>query len=269
MKTLVKIGAAMSLIAVIMTAGFYNFIKAEEHHVTKTDKSYDRTIKTENRAITAAVTEIVINGAADVIIKRGEVPGIVVKADQRTLSKLRTDARGSVLTIKLDGFNWNSSKNEIEITLPDLQKIAVHGSGHTDIQGFKGDKIQISVIGSGDLSLSSEYQQISANLRGSGNVDLGHAKSKNIELELLGSGDVSAKGETETLVAKVNGSGDIDAESLHANTVNLTMRGSGDTRVNAKKAVTVSLLGSGDVTIHGQPAQRNISKTGSGDIEFR
>ncbi len=30
MKTLVKIGAAMSLIAVIMTAGFYNFIQADE-----------------------------------------------------------------------------------------------------------------------------------------------------------------------------------------------------------------------------------------------
>jgi Putative auto-transporter adhesin, head GIN domain len=268
MKTLVKIGAAMSLIAVMMTAGFYNFIKADEHHVIKTDKSYDRTVKTENRTITAAVNEIEMTGPADVVVKRGDVPGIIVKADQRILSKLRTEVNGNVLTIKLDGFNWNSERNEIEVTLPNLQKIAIHGSGNADIQGFKGDKIQISVIGSGDLSFNGEYQQISANLRGSGNVDLGHGKSKNIELELLGSGDLIAKGDTETLTAKINGSGDIDAEGLHADTVSLTMNGSGDTSVYAKKAVTVNLNGSGDVTVHGQPTQRNISKAGPGEVGF-
>ncbi len=268
MKTLAKIGAAMTLIAVIMTAGFYNFIKADEHHVIKSVKSIDRTVKTENRSVTSAVNEIEMTGSADVVIKRGDVPGMTVKGDQRSLSKLRTEVKGNVLSITLDGFNWNSKHNEIEVILPNLQKITLNGSGDADIQGFKGDKMQIAVNGSGDLSFNGEYQNISAHLKGSGNVDLGHSKSKTIELELLGTGDVNAKGDTESLTARMNGSGDIDAEGLHADTVNITMNGSGDTLVYAKKAITVSMHGSGDVTVHGQPTQRNINKSGSGEVGF-
>lgn len=268
MKTLAKIGAAMTLIAVIMTAGFYNFIKADETHLSKSTKPADRVVTTENRSITAAVNEIEMNGSVDVILKHGDVAAINVKGEQRLLGKLKTEVRGNLLSISLEGIHFNRNHTQVEVTLPNLQKITLNGSGDAEINGFKGEKIQIAVNGSGDVSFNGEYQNISANLRGSGGIDLGHAKSKMIDLEIVGSGDVTVQGDVENLSAKMNGAGDIDAENLHADNVNLTLNGSGDTSVYAKKSVTAVLHGSGDVRVHGQPGQRNITKTGSGEVDF-
>ncbi|MFD2273130.1 GIN domain-containing protein [Undibacterium arcticum] len=46
------------------------------------------------------------------------------------------------------------------------------------------------------------------------------------------------------------------------------MLGSGDASLNAKQSVNLNLRGSGDIHVDGKPAQRNVSRTGSGDVSF-
>jgi hypothetical protein len=47
------------------------------------------------------------------------------------------------------------------------------------------------------------------------------------------------------------------------------LKGSGQATLNVLKRVEATLRGSGSVTVFGNPSERSISRTGSGDVEFR
>ena len=49
----------------------------------------------------------------------------------------------------------------------------------------------------------------------------------------------------------------------------INLRGSGTSIVLATKTAEVDLRGSGDVEVYGNPSQRNINKSGSGEVDFK
>jgi Putative auto-transporter adhesin, head GIN domain len=271
MNVLIKVGAGMALLATLMTSGFYSYLKAEGSNSSTTSaiSAADRTVKNETRSITSGITQIEISGPIEFKLTQGATPGLMVRAEQRFLSQISTDQSGNTLSISFKGRTFqNKTPIEVEVTLAELQKLTMRGSGDSNVTGFKGEQLQLSLNGSGDLNLQGEYQRVNANLRGSGDLNLNTGTSNSVELDIIGSGSITAKGTSKTLVTQLNGSGDMDADSLVADNVTVNLNGSGNTLVNAKQSVVVVLRGSGDVSVAGQPAQRNITKVGSGDVDF-
>jgi hypothetical protein len=270
MNVLIKVGAGMALLAALMTSGFYVFLKAEgSNSTTSKVTAADRMIKDETRSISAAITQIEVSGPVKLTLRQGVTPSLMVRSEQRHLSKISTDQSGNTLSI---AFNTSTLHNrnpiEVEVTLPELQKLSLRGSGKGQVMGFKGAQLELALNGSGDLELDGEYKNINANLRGSGDLSLSTSNSDKVELDIIGSGNITAKGQSKSLVTQLNGSGDISAEQLLADIVNITLNGSGNTDVHAKQSVNVNLRGSGDVMVRGQPQQRTITKHGSGDVNF-
>lgn len=268
MRTLAKVGAALALLATLMTSGFYTFLKAEGE-TRPAGKSVDRTLKTETRSVAATINQLEVSGPIDLKLVQGNTPAMTLRGEQRLLQKITTETSGTSMTIGYDGGMFHSNTPlTIEMTLPALQKLTMKGSGDGHVSGFKGDQLQLTGTGSGDLEFKGEYQRVAANLRGSGNLNLVGGNGNSVELDLIGSGNLNASGQIKTLVTRLNGSGDIDAMALQADTATVSINGSGNTRVQAKQAINVTLRGSGDVTVKGNPAQRTINKTGSGDVDF-
>lgn len=270
MIILLKVGAAMALLAALMTSGFYAYLKAEgKDTLASTVTAADRMIKDETRSITAAITQIEVSGPVKLMLKQSATPSLIVRSEQRHISKISTDQSGNTLSIAFNTSTLHNRKPiEVEVTLPELQKLTIRGSGMSQVTGFKGEQLQLSLNGSGDLMLEGEYKNINANLRGSGDLTLSTGNSDSVDLDVIGSGNITAKGQSKALVTQLNGSGDINAEELVTDKVNITLNGSGNTHVNAKQSVNVNLRGSGDVMVRGQPQQRTINKYGSGDVEF-
>lgn len=270
MKTLAKVGAALALIATLMTSGFYSYLKAEgDNRPFKQLTAAERAIKSETRPIAATITQLDISGPVDIKLVQGNTPAMTVRSEQRFLKKILTESSGNTITISFEGRVFrNQGPLEVEMTLPALQKLTIRGSGDAHITGFKGEQIQLASTGSGDLEFNGQYQRVNANLRGSGNMHLAGNNGTVLDLDLIGSGNLSASGQTKTLTTRLNGSGDIDAMDLLADESTVSLNGSGNTRVQAKQAITVNLRGSGDVTVKGNPSQRNISKAGSGEVDF-
>jgi hypothetical protein len=273
MKTLAKVGAALVLLSALMTSGFYVVLKAEGRsgisNTSTVSHKADRTLTSEKRSIDAAITQIEINGPIDLKLTQAASPEMTLRAEQRLMSRFVIEQSGSTLSIKFnDATFFSKHPVAIELSLPKLQRLAVRGSGDTQVNGFNGEQIQIVVNGSGDLDFNGQYQQVNASLRGSGEIKLNTGNGKSMDLDVIGSGNLSATGQTQTLTTHLTGSGDIDAEAVPAETVTVNLNGSGDTKVHAKQAVTVSLRGSGDVNVSGKPSQRNITRTGSGDVSF-
>lgn len=103
----------------------------------------------------------------------------------------------------------------------------------------------------------------------SGDATLYNIQQDVLELGIQGSGDISAFGQVDSLNAKVSGSGDVEASELMARTGNLFVAGSGDIDAHITKVVSAHVAGSGDIVVRGNPATREHSVTGSGDVKFK
>jgi hypothetical protein len=75
-------------------------------------------------------------------------------------------------------------------------------------------------------------------------------------------------GSTRELQANASGSGELDARHLRADTVQVSQTGSGQSTVHAREKVSASISGSGDIEVVGNPAERSVSRTGSGAVTF-
>jgi DUF4097 and DUF4098 domain-containing protein YvlB len=156
----------------------------------------------------------------------------------------------------------------VELVLPMLEELTVRSSGDTKVSGFSGDKLELRLHGSGNVNFSGRYRNLVAGAHGSGNLHLNAGSSEHVELELVGSGEIKSSGSCKTLDAQLTGSGDLDARHLAADKVTVDLKGSGTSHVFAKQSADLTLRGSGDIRVLGNPDQRNVNRSGSGDVSW-
>lgn len=268
MRGLVKAGAVLLGLAVVLVGLSYNVLRAQGLESAPTMAGH--AVASEARPVDGKVTIVRMAGPIDLYLKQGAAAAMTVRAEQRVLSKIRTIQDGNTLQIDTKGLLLNVRQPMVvELTLPALQRLQILGSGDGKVSGFSGESLQLDLTGSGNLDFSGQYRRIAAGLTGSGDLTLDGGNSDSVELTLLGSGDIHARGSSKSVKASLSGSGDLDARKLAADSVGLSLLGSGDATVAAKKAVSVQGKGSGNVTIVGNPAQRAVSMSGSGDVEWQ
>lgn len=128
--------------------------------------------------------------------------------------------------------------------------IDISGSGEVTLAGVRGDRLDVDISGSGDVDLSKVHvSEADARVSGSGSVRFG--------------------GDADRVEARVSGSGEVFARRLTAQRAVISVSGSGEIEVTAEESVKINISGSGDVTVWGDPDDRDRSVSGSGDITFR
>ncbi len=193
---------------------------------------------------------IALSVNADVYLTQGSSQSIKVSGQKNILDNIERNVKDDVWKIKFKERVKKHEELKIWITIPDLTKVAVAGSG--DVKGentFRdlGD-LNLAVAGSGDINLSFEAGDVNTSISGSGDISLaGSAKSNNIA---------------------ISGAGDISAFDLRTSSCNISIAGSGDCQVNASNNLDVTIAGSGDVVYVGSP---KVTKkiAGSGGVRAR
>ncbi|WP_265562114.1 head GIN domain-containing protein [Sphingomicrobium arenosum] len=174
-------------------------------------------VVSDDRAVSRAVRRIVIEDASDLTLRQG-APELVVQTDDNIIDMIHSDVEGETLTIRSRGSYRTKSGVKAFLTLPDLDKAEVHGSGNIRIIDWQGERLTLQVNGSGDIDLKGRVATVEANVHGSGDVDLRQARIGRVDAEVAGSGDIRT-GAPRQVSAVVHGSGDIhidgNPERLH------------------------------------------------------
>lgn len=223
--------------------------------------------ETEERPMNL-VRKIVVHGGADVLIFRANEPHLVVAAEARdAISWIKTRIEDDVLVVECEP-NICGAANGGTINVG--RGIEIQFSGSIKIGGRHVDLAQLGGISSGVKGVVRialpEVPKIRA--KGSANVTLYHVNQASLDVRVRGSGDITAIGQVDHLMAKVSGSGDVHAGGLTALTAKLKVSGSGDIEANVTQSVRARVEGSGDINVAGNPAARDHSVEGSGDITF-
>lgn len=195
---------------------------------------------------------ISISGSMDLRVRQSGQEGVQVQAQANLLPLIETTVEGRTLAIRWkEGGSVRTSKDvTVTVDVKELKAIAASGSGDIRLDGLKAAQFKLSISGSGD-----------AHLDGLAVDDLG--------ISIAGSGDVRALGRAARLGVRISGSGDVDTSDLESDDVTVAVAGSGDASVVARKALEVSIAGSGDVTYAGQPEKLRQSVAGSGTVSRR
>ncbi|MCC7503031.1 MAG: DUF2807 domain-containing protein [Flavobacteriales bacterium] len=190
---------------------------------------------------------IELEGSVDVVISRGTVQLVEVEGQKEMVDLITTQVDNGVWNIEASKCFSTDRPFTVHITIPELDHIAVAGSG--DVQAD-------SVFGAGETVLR---------IAGSGNIRASGLNEKRLIVNIQGSGDVEISGTAANFDAQVQGSGNIMAGPLSAAEVEVVIQGSGDAEFTAITSLNATVQGSGNVRYRGKP--KVVSRIeGSGSV---
>jgi len=194
--------------------------------------------------------QIAVDLPCKVELVQGTSEAVAIEADDNLLPLIETVVKNGQLTIKpAKGVNL-SSRSNIRLT--------VH------VRTVDG----LSLAGSADLSATRLVSpKLSTSIAGSGSMAIKDLQSDALSVSIAGSGRFEAQGTAAVMDVSIAGSGDVKAPRLSAREVNVNIAGSGDATVWARKALSVSIVGSGDVRYYGDATRSDTSTLGSGRVK--
>jgi hypothetical protein len=226
---------------------------------------------TQPRTIDARVAKVKLGGAVDLQIKQGPTASLVITGTREMLDKVKTTQNGDTLTIEMEKvmFHWGkNSALKAELTVPSLNEFTSTGVGSTEMNGFSGNDLKISLDGAGSINVNSQYKNVNARLGGVGSMNLNTGDANLIDLAMRGAGSLTITGNAKTLKATLGGVGSLDAKKLTADSVDLDLSGLGGASVYAKTSANLNLSGLGSATVYGKPINRNSNARGLGSVSF-
>jgi hypothetical protein len=183
---------------------------------------------------------------AEVTIRSGKDYSVMVSAEESLLEKIRSRVRGKKLVIESKRCLRANKDIQIEIVVPELEEIALSGSGNVyirDTMHFRN--LLLKVNGSGDMDVKLTAASLTSAINGSGSLIL--------------------QGSANLHDIKINGSGNVDAREMPCNRSTVKVNGSGDVKAYVIEQMDVQVNGSGSVYFKGKP-KLSTRINGSGKV---
>lgn len=238
-----------------------------------------------------AFTKISFAVPGKLYLKQGSPRKVEIEADDDVIKEIETEVSGGRLRIGKEDkwFNWNLNNDKITvyITVPEIEGVAVSGSGNiigqstikTNNLDLKvsgsgsmtlefdatGD-VDADVSGSGDLKVKGNCKSLDTDVSGSGSLDVSGTVDNTANFGISGSGKIHANGSADFVKADISGSGKVLAADLQANRCQVRIAGSGDVEINVKSELDANITGSGSVYYKGNPNKVNANSAGSGKV---
>lgn len=209
---------------------------------------------------------ITLQGIGNVQVKQGDVETLIVTTDDNILPLLDIGVKGDDLVLGIRGrIEIVPSKTvTYDITVKDLSRVTLSGSGSIHAGAFKGSMVKIDLSGSGDIHFDAlSADQILPRVTGSGSVKLDNIAAGNVDAAITGSGQISLGGKAQIQDLDLDGSGAYNNGDLATDATKVDISGSGSALVQAKNTLDISVNGSGKVEYYGQPA---VKQRGHGSM---
>lgn len=189
--------------------------------------------------------------SADLIITQGSTNSLMLEGDADDLEEIETYVKDGKLKIRNESNNWFGNDRDdvkIYVTLVNFKGASVSGSGNiTNSNNLKGDDINLSVSGSGEIQL--------------------YVACKSIDAHISGSGEIELQGLSDAIDLHISGSGDLNSIEMEANRLEAHISGSGSAKVHVKDEIDAHISGSGKIRYKGNPSKIREKVSGSGSVK--
>jgi len=226
----------------------------------------------ETRPVDARVVRVRLDGVVDLRIRQGSAAALVLSGEPGWAERTNVVQSGDTLNISTDTHGIRLHRQHglhADLTLPRLREVYSESVGSTEVSGFSGDELELTLDGAGSMKVWCNYKSVTANLGGIGSMNLSGLDSERVELNLHGAGQVTLAGRSKALKADLGGLGSLDAQQFSADSVKLDLSGLGNATVTARQNASLNLSGMGSVTVYGKPLNREVSVDGLGKVSWK
>ncbi len=184
--------------------------------------------------------------SAELFISKGEECSVVIEAEENLMPYLETDVRNGRLTVRSNANITTREDIRIYVTTSDIEVLRTTGSGNINVlDRFSADRLNLEVLGSGNISVEISAREITSSIRGSGDIKLaGRCREHNIS---------------------IMGSGDMRSDELESGVCKVSVMGSGNAYVWVNSLLDINIMGSGNVYYKGSP-DISTRQMGSGRV---
>ncbi len=166
------------------------------------------TLKTEARPVDK-FTAIRLFVSGDLRIERSGTETLTVTADDNLVSLFTSEVKDGTLELSVaKGKSLSGKRPVYRVTISELKKLDVTGSGTVDATKLDGDALSMSISGSGTATLAGRVDDLRVSITGSGSFNGTALTAKRAKIDVTGSGEVTVNA-SEELDAEVTGSGSI------------------------------------------------------------
>ena len=189
----------------------------------------------------------------DLYLTQGSTEKVSVKGSDEAIDQLVIEKKGSRLVIRSKDRNWSwrgfrRSSLTISVTFKDLESLKVSGSG--------------SVFGENKFQLASDLE---LSVSGSGNMSL-EVEARSLEARVSGSGDIEIGGSADQADMRISGSGKVRGDDFKVKSAEASISGSGSCYIEVEEEIVANISGSGNVYYRGDPDRVLSNASGSGRI---
>jgi hypothetical protein len=141
---------------------------------------------------------------ADVAYTQGPIARITVTGARGTADEVVVDGD----SLRFDARVRDPRRLRVTMTAPDVETFGLRGSQRLTIDAYDHYRLEVAILGSGDVVARGRARAASLSIAGSGDADLGGLDSEETEVNIAGSGDatIAPRDKAELHIA---GSGDI------------------------------------------------------------
>jgi len=182
-----------------------------------------------------------VDGPFRVRLTTGVAPFAQASGSPEALQRVAIDVQGQTLIVHVNRSSWGGypgdSTGPVEITIGthDLRAAWLNGSGSLDINRVAGLTFDLSV-------------------QGSGGVTIGEADVDQLHVNILGTGSASLSGRSGKLTATVRGISTLDAAGLTTKDATIGAEGAATVRARVTDEASVDGAGTATITLTGEPA---------------
>ena len=164
----------------------------------------------QNRSV-PAFKAINNKGAFNLVIEVGKAQSVLVRGDDKFVSRVVTEVVGDELMVSYRDKNSIkiSDNAQVTVTLPELNKFKMEGAGLTTINNVAGQRFEVDYEGVGKLSVSGKVQMLRLKVQGVGMVDTKALIAEVADVSVEGVGSVTVYA-SERLKANVQGIGSLN-----------------------------------------------------------
>jgi Putative auto-transporter adhesin, head GIN domain len=172
----------------------------------------------------SGIRAVELTGNGLLSIEQTGVESLTVETDDNLLDHVSSDVVDGTLVLEVDGIINPTDAITYELTVADLEGITLTGSGNVEVTDLDADRLDISISGSGTITVA---------------------------------------GTTAAQAVDIGGSGQYQAQELSSTTATVDISGSGTATVNVSDRLDIDIAGSGTVAYHGDPVvDQHVSGAG-------
>jgi hypothetical protein len=178
-------------------------------HLWHRDRSIDGSGDLVTRTLDLdGFSEIDVGGCYDVTVSFGREQKVELTADDNLIEYLEIEVRGRTLELDFERDLDPSESPRLEIVVPRLEAVSVHGAGSLEIEDIAGDSFEFDLSGAGSLAIDGEVDELEIQLSGAGSVDARDLRARQAEVRLSGAGNATIQ-VTDRLRARISGVGNL------------------------------------------------------------